>query len=116
MRRTAAALVLLAGAVLALVCGGLVGVAAAVLSTFWWGLGLGVAASVAAAVAAPRGLAARVPFCVGWAVVMARLALPRPEGDYVLVADPGGYVLLGLGIALVTAALVTVPPPRRRGG
>ena len=112
MRRPAAVLLLLLAAVVALLGGALVGVAAAVLSSWWWGLALGVAATIAAAVAAPPGLRGRVPFCAGWAVVVARLALRRPEGDYVLADGTAAYVLLALAVALVTAALVTAPPPR----
>jgi len=92
-----------------LLLGGVVGLCAAALSSLWWGLLLGVSATVALAVAAPAGWASRVPLALGWAVVVLRLSLRRPEGDYVVGSDVGGYVVLALGLALVVAALVTVP-------
>jgi hypothetical protein len=102
-----------AGRVLAalawLVLGLVVGSCAALLSSLWWGLLLGVVATVALAVAARPGWGARVPLAVGWAVAVLRLALRRPEGDYVVGSDSGGYALLALGLSLVVAALVTVP-------
>ncbi len=91
------------------VLGAVVGVAAALLSSSWWGLLLGGAATVALAVAAPPGWGGRVALAVGWAVAVLRLALRRPEGDYLVGGDLGGYALLALGLALVVAALVTVP-------
>lgn len=98
---------LVAAAWLAL--GVLVGTCAAVLSSLWWGLLLGGVTTVALAVAARPGWVARVPLAVGWGVAVLRLALRRPEGDYVVGSDTGGYVLLALGLSLVVAALVTVP-------
>lgn len=100
------------GAIAWLLLGVVVGVCAAVLSSWWWGLVLGAGATVALAVAAPAGWAARVPLALGWALVVLRLALRRPEGDYVVGGDLGGYALLVLGLALVVAALVTVPVRR----
>ncbi|VXC00317.1 DUF6113 family protein [Nocardioides sp. AX2bis] len=104
--RLAARLVL---AVAWLIVGLVVGACAALLSSLWWGLLLGGVTTVALAVAARPGWGARVPLAVGWAVAVLRLALRRPEGDYVVGSDTGGYVLLALGLALVVAALVTVP-------
>lgn len=95
-----------------LLLGGAVGLATAVLSGLGWGLVLGVAATVALAVAAPAGVRARIPLAVGWVVVVLRLSLRRPEGDYVVAGDVGGYVVLVLGVVLLTGALVTVPRPR----
>ena len=110
MRPTAPRLVLrLLAAVAWLVLGLVVGTCAALLSSLWWGLLLGGATTVALAVAARPGWGSRVPLAVGWAVAVLRLALRRPEGDYVVGSDTGGYVLLALGLSLVVAALVTVP-------
>ena len=102
-------------ALLWLLLGAAVGLAAAVTGSSWWGSVLGVAATVALAVAAAPGWTDRVPMAVGWSAVVLRLALPRPEGDYVVADTVGGYLLLALGLALVVAALVTVPVRRRVG-
>lgn len=101
-------------AALALVAGAVVGACAAVLSSLWWGALVGVLASAGAVAALPAGWRSRVPFALGWAVVVLRLALRRPEGDYVVAADAGGYALLGLGVALVVASVVSVPAPAPR--
>lgn len=99
-----------------LLLGGLVGLCAAAVGSLWWGLLLGAAATVALTVAAPPGWGARVPLAVGWAGVVLRLSLRRPEGDYVLGSDVGGYVLLSLALGLVLAAVLTVPARPREGG
>lgn len=84
------------------------------LSSLWWGVALAVPAAVACMVALPAGPRGRLAFAVGWAAMVARLAVRRPEGDYVVAADPGGYVVLGLAVALVVAGLVS-GPARPRG-
>ncbi|MDQ4051503.1 MAG: DUF6113 family protein [Actinomycetota bacterium] len=96
-----------------LLCTGLVvGVASVAVHNTWWGLPLALAATAATAYALPGGWTRRAPFVLGWSAVVAALALPRPEGDFVIAGDVNGYVLLGFGLVLLVAGLVTLPPPR----
>ncbi len=95
--------------------GALLGTCAAVLTSWTPGLVLGVAAGAAALRALPRGVATRLALATGWAVAVLRLAVRRPEGDYVVAADVGGYVLLVTSLVLVLAAVVTLPTRRDAG-
>lgn len=99
-----------------LVAGGVLGLLAAVLSSLWWGVLLGVGAGVATAIALPAGFAGRAPYGVGWALAVLRLALRRPEGDYVVAADVGGYVVLAAALVIGVGALVSLPPRRPPSG
>ena len=94
-----------------LVLGAVVGIACVGVHNTWWGLPLALVTTAASAYALPGGWTGRAPFALGWAVVVAALALPRPEGDFLIAGDLNGYVLLGFGLALLVASLVTVPPP-----
>ena len=111
--RLAARLLLAVGV---LGCGAVLGLSAAVLSSWTLGWLLGVGAGLAATWAVPRGAATRLALTTGWAVVVLRLALRRPEGDYVVAADVGGYVLLATSLVLVLVAIATLPGPRRGDG
>ncbi len=97
-----------------LALGAVVGSCAALLSSLWWGLALGAVVTLALVAAARPGWGARVPLAVGWIAAVLRLSLRRPEGDYVVGSDIGGYALLALGLVLAVTALVTVPL-RHRG-
>ena len=77
----------------------------------WWGLLLGVAATVAALVALAPGWA-RVPYAGGWAALVAYVVVPRGEGDFVLARDLAGYAVLGTALLVLVLALATLP---RRG-
>jgi hypothetical protein len=96
-----------------LVLGAVVGIAAVGVHNTWWGLPLLIVASGASAYALPAGWAGRIPFALGWSVVVGGLTLPRPEGDYFIASDVNGYVLLGFGLVLLVASLATLPPPRK---
>ena len=96
--RTVAALV-------AALCVGVVSGAATVLvHTSWWSMALGLAAALTT-VLWLRG-AAQVGFALGWAVVVGRASAPRPEGDYLVSADPPGWTFLACSLVLVVGALV----------
>jgi hypothetical protein len=95
-----------------LLLGLVVGLSSVALHHRWWGLALALAAATTTAYALPAGWA-RIPFAVGWAAMVAYLAVPRAEGDYAVAADAPGYALLGVGVALVVSAMVTLPPRRR---
>ena len=95
----------------ALTLGLVVGIAAVALHTYWWGLALATAATATTTYALPPGWG-RVPFAVGSAAAVGYLAFPRAEGDYVIASNASGYLLFGLTLVLVVAALVTLPPVR----
>ncbi len=78
----------------------------------WWGLLLGLAATVAAVLAAPPTWWARLPYTVGWVAMLGYLLTPRPEGDYLVAQDVSGYSLL---VAAVVIAVLTVATLPRRG-
>ena len=97
-----------------LLLGAVAGLSSVALHQRWWGLLLGVAATVATTVALPPGWWARLPFGVGWAGMVGYLMIPRDEGDYVVTEGPAGYALLALALGLIVAVLVTMP--RRSAG
>lgn len=73
------------------------------LHDYWWGLALGLTATTAALVALPGGWWARLPFAVGWALVLLVVTPERPEGDYLVSGDTAGYLLMAAGIAVFGA-------------
>ena len=89
------------------------GIATVALHTIGWGFALGTAATVVAAFALPAGWWSRLPYCAGWVAMVSWLAVPRPEGDYVLSSDSAGYAVLGLGVALLVFGIATLPRPTR---
>ena len=72
-----------------------------------------VVATVAALVGLPRGWLTRLPFALGWVGTVFLLSRRRSEGDYLVSSNTPGYLLLGLGLAVLLFALATLPPPRR---
>ena len=98
-----------AAAVALLLLGAATGIASVALHQRWWGLLLGVAASLATAVALPPGWWGRLPFSAGWIAMLGYLMMPRPEGDFLVADGIEGYVLLAAGMVLVVSAVVTLP-------
>ncbi len=96
-----------------LVLGPAVGLASVAVHATWWGLPLALLATGLTAYAAPQGWTGRLPFVLGWAAVVAVLAVPRGEGDFLIAGDAPGYVLTGFGLMVVVAAFATLPAPRR---
>jgi len=96
----------LATALLALVLAVLSAVPTVFLHPLWWTWPLAVLTALAWLLALPCGWP-RLLYAVGWAAVAFRFAVPRPEGDLVVAGDLAGYLLLGLGLVLVLAALAT---------
>ena len=103
--------VLLALAMLAV--GAVSGVAAVALHSRWWGLGLAAVAVAATLVAVGAGWSTRLSFAAGFGLVVLRLAITRPEGDYVVAANPQGYLMLLLMLVVVVVAVATLPRPVR---
>lgn len=97
-----------------LVAGFVIGLAAVAVHARAWGLPLGAVATLAALVALPPGIWSRCAYAAGWIVALALALIPRPEGDYAIASDVPGYVLLGVGLVLLVAALATLPVRRRR--
>jgi len=95
-----------------LVLGAVVGLSATWTHNRWWALTLGAAATLAAELAAPRGLL-RIAYAAGWVAAATYFLLARPEGDFVVGSTTIGYAFVGLGLVVVVLALATMPPPRR---
>ncbi|MFC5728838.1 MULTISPECIES: DUF6113 family protein [Nocardioides] len=95
-----------------LVLGSAMSLCTVLLHDYWWGLGLGIAATAATLVALPAGWGTRLPFATGWAVALLLVTPERPEGDYLVSGDPSGYLLLGAGIAVFGAGFTGLMPRR----
>ena len=95
-------------AVVLLLLGLVVGLAAVVIHARTPGLVLGLLATSAAAYALPPGATTRLPFCLGWVLLVGYATAPRPEGDYVVGQNVPGYVLLGFTLALGLYAVATL--------
>jgi hypothetical protein len=95
-----------------LLVGAVTAVAAVALHELVWGFALSAAATVVTVLALPPGWL-RMGFVLGWVVVVGWLTVPRAEGDYLISQDWQGYALLGIGIAVLVAAVATLPRPAR---
>lgn len=103
-----------AAAVGLLVAGFAVGLAAVALHGHWWGALLGWAATLAGLFAVAPGLL-RIAYAAGWLAPVVLGSIERPTGGYAIAQDGAGDAVLGLGLALVIATIVTLPVrPRRR--
>ena len=105
-------------AVALLVVGAASGLAAVAVHGRWWGLALATTAVLATLWALGAGWATRLPFAAGFGLVVLRLAVSRPEGDFLVAGDARGYLLLLLTLLVVATAVATLPRPgeRRRAG
>jgi hypothetical protein len=99
--------------VVLLVGGALTGVAAVMVYQRSWGLPLVVATLAATTFAIPPGWWTRLPFALGLTVVLGLAMTERGAGDYLVVANTRGYLLLGLGLAVALTAVTTLPRPGR---
>ncbi|WP_300403488.1 hypothetical protein [Nocardioides sp.] len=103
-------------ALVLLVGGALVGTAATLVHGLGVGMALTLVATLTAVLALPPGWWSRLPFSLGWLLVVFYFSNPRPEGDYLVAGDTEGYVLLGLGMVTVFFSIVTLRPPAPRAG
>jgi hypothetical protein len=78
----------------------------------WWGMALGVATSLAVAVAIRPGVR-RVAYAAGWVLGGFLLLGERPEGDVWFTSDARAYVLMGVAFVMVVHALASLPPRAR---
>jgi hypothetical protein len=99
-----------------LVVGGVTAIAAVAVHGLSWGLPLAVAATLVTLVALPAGWWLRLPFAIGWTVLIGWLVSPRPEGDYLISSDLPGYALVGLALLVLVLGIATLPRPTRRSG
>lgn len=93
-------------AVLALLGGGLLGTCVLFLHSYWWGLALGVAATIACLVAVAGGWWRRLPIAIGWDAAVLGLSFERPEGDYLVASDTLGYLLLASCVVVLCGGIV----------
>lgn len=93
-------------AALALLAGAAVSLCTVLLHGYTWGLLLGTATTIAALVALPPGWWARLPFALGWVVVLWLGTTRRPEGDYLVASDARGYTLLVVGMLVLAGGFV----------
>lgn len=94
-----------------LLLGALTAVATVAVHGRWWGLALACGAVLATEVAVGPGWATRLAFAGGFVPVVVRLAVARPEGDFVIGADAAGYALLVLTVVVAVLAAATLPRP-----
>lgn len=86
--------------------------------TLPWGLALGVAASVLGGIAAGVLLGRRagtLTLATGWVLTLYWLLRGRPEGDYLVAADPLGWGFLAASVGAM-AVLVGASLTARRPG
>ena len=95
---------------LAVVVGLVSGAAGTLLHQQWWGLALALVAGLACLSWVPPG-GVRLAFATGWCLSVARGAIARPGGGFLIGSDPAGWSWLAGSFVLLVAALVTV-----RGG
>lgn len=95
-----------------LVLGAVVGLGTVALHGYGWGVGLGIATTVATLVALPGGWWRRLPFALGWIAILGMATVQRPEGDFVIASDASGYLLLATGAVVLGAGFVGLWPRR----
>lgn len=96
-----------------LLAGAASAVAAVAVHGRWWGFALATAAVLASLVAVGPGWSTRLPFALGFGLVVLRLTVSRPEGDYVIAGNAQGYGMLLLTVAVAALAVATLPRPGR---
>lgn len=97
----------------ALLVGVVSGAAGTLLHQRWWGLALAMATGVVVLAWLQPGVV-RLAFALGWWVPVARGALERPAGGFLISADAAGWSFLAGSAVLLLAALATVASGRRR--
>ncbi|CAN5148099.1 MAG: hypothetical protein ACSLEW_04620 [Nocardioides sp.] len=100
-----------AGCLAAAVVGVLTGTAATLVHPISGPLALAVAATLASCWACPPGWV-RMSYALTWIVPVGFFMVPRPDGGYLIGSDGPGYLLVALGMVVISVAVVTIP--RRR--
>jgi hypothetical protein len=99
----------------ALVVGLVSGAAGTLVHQRWWGLVLALSAALAALAWLPAG-GPRLALALGWSVPVARGALERPAGGFLIGADAVGWSFLAGSAVLLVAAALTAGNGRRTPG
>ncbi len=100
-------------ALLALLVGVVSGAAGTLLHQHWWGLALALGTALVVLGWLAPGVA-RLGFALGWCVPVARGALERPAGGFLIGSDAPGWSFLAGSFVLLLAALVSVASHRGR--
>ena len=90
------------------------GVATVAVYQLGYGLALAVATVVVLLVVTPAGWGTRLPYGLGFVLIVGVLSVTRGEGDYVITSTTGGYVVLGLALVVLVWSVATLPRPGRR--
>ncbi|BBH16729.1 hypothetical protein Back2_10160 [Nocardioides baekrokdamisoli] len=101
-------------ALAALTLGLVTAAAAVVLHDLTWTLVLAGVATGSTLWALPAGVRGRVPYALGWMVVLALAVTPTSAGGYLVGSTTTGYAVLGLGLIALSASIATFPLKRRR--
>ncbi|MDP3892794.1 hypothetical protein [Nocardioides sp.] len=96
-------------AVLLLLAGAATSLSIVALHHRTWALGLGLAATLLALAALPPGWWSRLPFGVGWVLVVGLASVGRPEGGHVLSGTTRGHVVLAAAFVVVLLTVATLP-------
>lgn len=98
----------------AAVLGLVTAVAAVVLHDLGWTVVLAAVATVSSVCALPAGVRGRVPYALGWMVVLTLAVSPTDAGSYLLGSTTSGYAVMGLGMVALSVGIATFPLNRRR--
>lgn len=88
--------------------------AAVVLHDITWALILSWVATVLTIRALPAGVRGRVPYALGWMLVLVLSVMQTDAGGYLLGSTTSGYAVLLLGLIAFSVSIATFPLKRRR--
>lgn len=101
------------GALGALVLGLLTAGAAVVLHDITWTLVLAWIATVLTLRFLRSGVGGRIPYAIGWMVVLALAVSKTDTGGYLVGSTAAGYAVLVLGLVALSVSIATFPLKRR---
>lgn len=101
------------GALGALVLGVLTAGAAVVLHDITWTLVLAWVATSLTVWFLPAGVRGRIPYAIGWMLVLALAVSKTDTGGYLVGSTTAGYAVLVLGLVALSVSIATFPLKRR---